>query len=227
MDKLQGHWAKRSILERDTGKFYNKYFYKRKEAHRVVVDSQKAKILSGYILIEKDLRSSLFWLDQIKSLLEDDEKYQNAKGYVANTEDRDRFNLIKGLFVASLTFYGKSFSSCEGRRVKLEKKNLDDEYYEDHDDAMKLRHDFAAHSGESQVEHVAIVVALDTKCKAPPYMVKELMQPDVVFKDDLAKFINLFTHAKSFAEEKVKVLSEKVYKDDVVAKGAKYWYDKT
>jgi hypothetical protein len=224
MDKLNDFWSKRSILDPKTGKFYNKYFYKRKPAHRVIVDTPKAKTLSGYVLIEKDLRSALIWLNHISEMLKAHEKYQKNSGFFANSEDRERFNLIKGLFVAALTFYGKCFSSCDGRRVKLEKRHLDEKFHKDHDDAMELRHNFAAHSGEKKFEQVAIVIALDTKRKATPYLAKELIQPDCVSKKDFERFLSLFEHAKHFTDKKISVLEQKIYKDDVLSKGAEYWY---
>ncbi len=62
--------------------------------------------------------------------------------------DRMRYNLIKGLFVAALTFYAKSFATCEGRKVKLEKKNHDDDFQKKNQLIIDLRKNFAAHSGQ-------------------------------------------------------------------------------
>ena len=227
MDKLEGHWAKRTILEPDTGNAYNKYFYKRKPADRVVVDTPKANVLAGYTLIEKDLRSALIWMRHIKELLSGDPNFTDPKGHIKATYDRDRFNIVKGLFVASLTFYGKSFATCEGRRVKLEKNNLYEEFHEEHDNAMEFRHNFAAHSGAKQLERASVVLAIDKKRRELPYFVRELIQPDTLSTHDLDDFIKLFEHARTFTENKIRTLAEKVYKEDVLAKGPEYWYAKT
>ncbi|MGZ7307030.1 hypothetical protein ACXWRJ_09320, partial [Streptococcus pyogenes] len=88
----------------------------------------------AYSLIEKDLRSVIIWLNEIEKLAPEDlDRWKNP----------DKMNLVKGLFVAALTFYGKCFTSCEGRRVKLEKTIIDPEYLDLHDHIMKLRHNFA------------------------------------------------------------------------------------
>ena len=80
-------------------------------------------------------------------MVSSDERHVNATRSIANIENRELFNTVKGLFVAALTIYGKRFTSCEGRRVKLEKKNLSEDFHETHDEAMAFRHNFAAHSG--------------------------------------------------------------------------------
>lgn len=226
MDKLEGHWSKRTILEPDTGRAYNKYFYKRNPAYRVEVDTPKAKVLAGYGLIEKDLRSAIIWLESIKDILKSDKNFTDPKGHIKSTYDREKFNLVKGLFVAALTFYGKCFSQCEGRKVKLEKSNLDEKYHKEHDNAMSFRHNFAAHSGAKKLEFSTVVVVLDKKKKSLPYFTRELAQPDTFCSDDLSELIGLFLQAKEFTDRKLMILSEKVYKEDVISKGNEYWYNK-
>lgn len=228
MDKLGNNWSKQTILEADTGRAYNKYFYKRRPAIRVVIDSPKARALAGYTLIEKDLRSARIWTETIKSLLEADSVAVKAKGSSKTHHDRETYNQIKGFFVAALTFYAKCFSSCEGRKIKLEKKNLNEEFHEDHDSVMEMRHNFAAHSGSSQFESVQVVIALDSNRKkgTTPYFCRELKQPDSYTLKDMDKILRLLEHAKSFADTKIEVLTEKVLRDDIIPKGADYWYSK-
>lgn len=227
MDKLEGSWSKRTILEPDTGKAYNKYFYKRKPAKRIVIDTPKANALAGYTLIEKDLRSAIIWLEKIISIYSKDPKLVDVKGHIKATYNREEFNIVKGLFVAALTFYGKCFSSCEGRRVKLERSNLDEDFRDDHDSAMEFRHNFAAHSGAKRLEKVEVVIALDPKRKVLPYFTRELIQPDSMSVENLEAFVKLFKHAKGFADAKSETLSEKIYEDDILSKGRDFWENKT
>ena len=107
-----------------------------------------ARQMSGYVLIEKDLRSAAIWLAEINKIRGDDVLLDH-KGS-RHSKDRERYNLVKGLFVAALTFYGKAFSQCEGRRVKLERRQLETEFHEAHDEAISFRNYFAAHSGKFQ-----------------------------------------------------------------------------
>ncbi|KUM53700.1 hypothetical protein [Rheinheimera sp. EpRS3] len=228
-DNLGGGWSKFTVLEPETQTFYNRYYYKRILAHRVVIDTPKAKALAAYTLIEKDLRSVLVWLYEIRGLLADDKVIAGKKGSQKTAHDRTRYNLIKGLFVASLTFYAKCFTSCEGRRIKLEKKNLSDDFQKDHDSIMEMRHNFAAHSGAKQVEKVHVVLALDSKKRkgAVPFITRELGQPDSYNLDSTLEFIALALHVKEFVDLKVDTLNEKLLKDDILTKPPEYWYKKT
>nr|WP_320012423.1 hypothetical protein [uncultured Desulfobulbus sp.] len=227
-DDLGGGWSKFTVLDPESQTFYNRYYYKRVKAHRVVIDTPKAKALAGYTLIEKDLRSISIWLDEIKGLLADDKVTVGKKGSQKTAHDRTRYNLIKGLFVASLTFYAKCFATCEGRRVKLEKSNLSDEFQKHHEDIMDTRHNFAAHSGAKQVERVHVVMALDSKRRrgTVPFVTRELGQPDSYSLESTEEFISLVSHVKGFVNQKIDTLNEKLLKDDILTKTPDYWYKK-
>ena len=226
MDKITDEWSKRTVLDAKSGRAYNDYYYKRKKAVRIELKSPKAKVLAGYVLIDKDLRSAIFWLEQIVKIMSSDENFTDSKGHVKATYDREKFNLVKGLFVAALTFYGKSFATCEGRRVKLEKKNLGEEFWSDHDLAIRFRNNFAAHSGAEKLEEVAVVVAVPIKKGVLPYMAKELKQPDTITHSGILRFLKLFNHARDFAVNKVETIEQKIFKEEVIAKGAAYWASK-
>lgn len=45
---------------------------------------------------------------------------------VERVKDPSKMNIVKGLFIAALTFYGKCFTTCEGRKTKLESKLVPD-----------------------------------------------------------------------------------------------------
>lgn len=227
-DDLGGGWSKFTVLDPETQEFYNRYYYKRVKAHRVVIDTPKAKVLAAYTLIEKDLRSIMIWLDEIKGLLASDKVTAGKKGSQKTAHDRTRYNLIKGLFVASLTFYAKCFATCEGRRVKLDKSNLSDEFQKHHDNVMEIRHNFAAHSGAKKFEKVHVVMALDSKRRrgAIPFITRELGQPDSYSLESTEEFISLVLHVKVFVDQKIDTLNEKLLKDDILTKPPDYWYKK-
>ncbi len=227
MDKLTDEWSKRTVLDAKSGRAYNVYYYKRKKAVRIELKSPKAKVLAGYVLIEKDLRSAIFWLEQIVEIMSSYEKFTDSKGHVKATYDREKFNLVKGLFVAALTFYGKSFSTCEGRRVKLEKKNLEEGFWSEHNHAIGFRNNFAAHSGAEKIEEAAVVVAVPIKKGVIPHMAKELKQPDTITHNGIVEFLKLFNHARDFAVNKIETIEQKIYEEEVLAKGPKYWASKT
>jgi len=227
-DDLGKGWSKFSVVEQETQTFYNRYYYKRVPAKRIVIETPKAKALGAYTLIEKDLRSILIWLNDIKDLLATDKETIGKQGNQKTSHDRARYNLIKGLFVASLTFYGKCFATCAGRKIKLEKSNLSKDFLSTHESIIEARHNFAAHSGASQLERVNVVMALDRKKRkgVEPYVSRELYQPDSYSIEHIEEFILLVNHAKQFADRKVDTLNLKLLEEDILSKPMEYWYKK-
>lgn len=182
---------------------------------------------AGYTLIEKDLRSVQFWLSEITARHYAQPKHSgNAFNHSA---DRETYNLIKGLFVASLTFYGKCFASCEGRRVKFDRHQLAPEFREAHDELMRYRHNFAAHSGAEKFEEVTIALVFPKKkSNEVPRIYHELQQPDLAWSsdDNEMSFIKVVKHAHELAKNKISSLSDKILKEEVLPKGAEYWLRK-
>jgi hypothetical protein len=221
------HWSTVKILDPDSGELTCRYSYKRKTAHRVVVDTPKSKTLCGYLLIEKDLRSTLVWLNEVHAKLDKYEKTIVRLG-AHPSGDRAEFNIIKALFVSSLTFYGKCFAQCKGRGVKLDKKIVSDEYKEIHDEVIVLRNNFAAHSGEAKIEEVRVVIALDKNKKKGtlPHFARELNQPDSITLERVQLFIEASESLLAYVNDKIKVLTDKIYQEDILDKGLEYWYGK-
>lgn len=216
-------------MDRATGKVERIYTYKRKPCKRVVLDSRLAQQLAGYTLIEKDLRSVRLWLEEIKARHVVEPKREGHR--FGHSEDRKTYTLIKGLFVAALTFYGKCFAQCEGRRVKLERAQLEEPYRETHDEAMKFRHNFAAHSGAAKLEEATIALVFPKKSKSAemPRIYHELWQPDLLWSDGSTKdvsFIDLTEHVRSIVRSKMKDLTDKIMQQEVLPRGADFWSKK-
>lgn len=208
-----------SITERQTF-----YYYKGKLAPRIQLKSKLAEQLGGYSLIDKDLRNVLAWLQAIDTLFPENERpYETAIA-----PDRERFNTIKGLFVASVTFYGKCFTQCEGRRVKLDKKIIDAQFLEEHEEILKLRHNFTAHSGAEKCEDVKIALVLPPKTSSnePPEIYREISQPDLYMssKDDEITFRKLVEHVREKVVKKMNVVVQKIFQEEVAPLGKEYWY---
>ncbi len=196
----------------------NEYLYKGKPAPSVRMTDKISEQYAAYSLIEKDLRSVIAWLNEIEKLNpEPIDRWKNP----------DKMNLIKGLFVAALTFYGKCFTSCEGRKVKLESSIFDAEQLEVHDNIMKLRHNFAAHSGAENFEEVKVSLALHPKKNSDmkPQLYSELSQPDYTTAEELA-FKELVVKLQEKVFEKRTQVGEKVLEKIVAPKGKSYWYKK-
>ncbi len=196
----------------------NEYLYEEKPAPSVQMTDKISEQYGAYSLIEKDLRSVIIWLDEIEKLAPEDlDRWKNP----------DKMNLVKGLFVAALTFYGKCFTSCEGRRVKLEKTIIDPEYLDLHDHIMKLRHNFAAHSGAENFEEVKVSLALHPSKKSDmkPQLYSELSQPDYLIGEDVP-FKALAESIRKKVSEKRARVGDTVFERIVLPKGKMYWYKK-
>jgi len=222
---MTDEWSVSEILDATSGKVYRRYTYKRKPCVRVVLDSKLSQQLAGWTLIEKDLRNVGIWLNEIASRHQEAPK-RKGESY-RHSRDRETYNLIKGLFVAALTFYGKCFSKCEGRPVKMERAQLEERYRVLHDECISYRHNFAAHSGAAKIESVEITLVFPEKLRhgVVPTIYHELFQPDLAWPsdDEEVTFQQLIEHARDIAKGKMSRLSDKILREEVLPKGYDYW----
>ena len=217
-------WSVNEFLDKSSGKVYRRYTYKRKPRVRVVLNSKLSQQLAGWTLIEKDLRSVSVWLNEIAAHHTDTTK-RKGESY-EHSRDRETYNLIKGLFVAALTFYGKCFSKCEGRPVKMERVQLKERFRTLHDECLSYRHNFAAHSGAAKIESVEVALVFPEKLRVgvAPRIYRELIQPDLVWPSgDEVTFQQLVEHARDIAKAKISRLSDKILNEEVLPKGYNYW----
>lgn len=218
-------WSFSHSIHKKTGVIKRTYRYKNKACHSVILDSKLSNQLAGYSLIEKDLRNILVWLGEIKEM--HTEASLDEGGAFFNFDDRKKYNLIKGLFVVSITFYGKCFSKCEGRPVKLERAQIPEEFRDLHDTCIKYRHNFAAHSGAEQLESADIALVMPSKIKSlitPLKIFTELNQPDLVWPaPGELTLIELVEAIRSFVSNKIDLLTSKIIKEEVLPKGYEYW----
>jgi hypothetical protein len=220
--KFKNGWEIHEIVELEAKARYNKYFYKRKIAPRIELNGKFSQQIAAYTLIEKDLRNVLSWLETIEKLEPSDNVNTSGVG-----NDRETFNLIKGLYVGALTIYGKCFTACEGRRLSLQRKFMDQEYREVHDHIMHMRHNFAAHSGADNFEDVKVVLVLypNKKSDEKPFIYRELMQPDYIELTEIS-FKDLVKHLQTKVNSQIDVVYEKILDDEVLVKGKDFWYKK-
>ncbi|EOK5757383.1 hypothetical protein ACM6XL_004410 [Vibrio vulnificus] len=210
-------WMIEEIYDPKKGR-YNKYYYGKKAAPVVRMVDKISQQYAAYTLIEKDLRSVLFWLKEIERM-----KPSNAE----RIKDPDKMNLVKGLFVAALTFYGKCFTACEGRKTKLEAKIIPEDFKETHELAMNLRHNFAAHSGAENFEDVRVSLVLhpDKNSDVKPKLFSEMMQTDFLAGEEFP-FLGLVEELQKLVLDKRNQVGEVVLEKIVRPEGKKFWYKK-
>lgn len=225
---VRDDWSCIDYVDKSNGKFHRIYKYKKKPCRSVYLTSRLSQQLAGYALIEKDIRSSLIWLKEIKSIVGDIDRKKDGNYKVSR--DRETFNIVKGLFVAALTFYGKGFTKCNGRPVKLERIQIDEKYRSIHDIAISYRHNFAAHSGAERLETAHIALVVPDKVKpgrpVPTNLYIEINQPDLAWhtKDNELWFIDLFEHVQQLAKDKIKNLRRKIMEEEVNPKDLKEFF---
>jgi hypothetical protein len=215
----------KEFVEPNSTKTHRIYTYNGKPCRRIKMDTRLCKQLAGYALIEKDLRSAKIWLSEIDELRQDEVAPPGSR----ISRDRKTYNLVKGLFVAALTFYGKCFSKCDGRPVKIEKNQLDEKFRAVHDEIIRFRHNFAAHSGDERIEYVeiALVIPRSKNNLALPNLYRELFQPDLMFgKLEGVSFADTVEHARQVVLKKIDLLSKKIMEEEIYPKGREYWLKK-
>lgn len=144
-------------------------------------------------------------------------------------ENRNTFDIVKALFVASLTFYGKCFTEANGRCAQISRDWLDAEHKKIHDYYMKYRHNFAAHSGDEKIELAKTFVLLHPKKKNEvlPYLPTVRMQPDLVLNsDDESSFEELIKYVIELVSKKYNDLALKIVDELVMVKDVSFWREK-
>lgn len=195
---------------------HNHYFYLGKRAPVVKVGEEKLiKQYAGYTLIEKDLRSVLVWLNEIEKI--DPQPFTRY-------EKPQLMDLVKGYFVAALTFYGKCFTTSKGRGIKYDRADVPEEHRPTHDTIMEMRHNFSAHSGIGfESVKVSLVLHPDIHSDMKPKLYSELRQPD--FDHELLnKMIVIVKILQEKSLDKRESVGEKFLNEVVLPEGKFNWY---
>ncbi len=195
---------------------HNHYFYLGKRAPVVKLSDEKLiKQYAGYTLIEKDLRSVLVWLTEIEKI-----DPQPLTRY----ETPQLMDLVKGYFVAALTFYGKCFTTSKGRGIKYDRIDVPEEHRSTHDKIMEMRHNFTAHSGIGfESVKVSLVLHPDINSDTKPKLYTELKQPD--FDHELLeKMIVVVKLLQEKSKVKRENVGEKFLNEVVLPEGKFNWY---
>lgn len=212
------------FIDPNTGEVTYKYYWKRNEAPKIEITGPLVKRLAGYTLIQKDLVNCLKWIQQAKALASEELPKDGASFYIPS--NRDSFNIVKALFVASLTFYGKCFTKANGRGAQVSRDWLLGEYKKNHDNYMKYRHNFAAHSGDEEIEIAKTFVLLHPKKKNEYLQALPVMrlQPDLAISLDLEEdFEALIQYVITLVEGKAEKLSYKIINELILPRGIDFW----
>jgi hypothetical protein len=134
-----------------TGAIKFRFYLHDKKIPNVPIAGKIVERLNGFGMIYKDLENVLAWLNEAEKLLATVKPEPDTK--FLRMTDRALGNQIKSLFVASIAFYAKAFTRADGRNAGMNKRMIDSAFHDAHDDMMKYRHNFVAHSGVEKLEY--------------------------------------------------------------------------
>jgi hypothetical protein len=219
------YWKEVSIIDPDTGEHCQQYYFRRTRARRIPLTSHLARQMAGYALIERDLRMTLQWLNSIAQL---SEAPKNRNRYAWTDKEDEAHALTLGLFVAALVFYGKCFSDCEGRRIRLSEEWIPQGFEDSHRLLIAMRNNFAAHSGAERFEAVNVVLVIPEKkdrIRDKPRLYRELRQTEALVSqhDDEFSAIKLVQELHKKVMNKLQELNDKIFRDEINPKGMAYW----
>ena len=219
-------WKIESVVIPSTGEHYNRYFYRRTKAKRIELTSKLAQQLGGYALIERDLRMVLSWLLELKDLTHGVPLTDG--GWWESTTSEKLHPIVQSLFFSSISFYGKCFSECKGRKIKLDTQWVPEEFKATHKLLLQMRNNFTAHSGTAQFESVNVALVLarkGPKLKDEPLLIRELVQMEAMHSldDDQTPAIKLLEIIHGKVKKKMGQLNDKIFKEEINPKGMEYW----
>lgn len=186
------------FLDPVTGEATVHYLWKDRLVPKVRLGGKAAEQASGLSLIQKDLAVSKQWMEQARSITEQALGTVETGTKYVYAQDRGLYNTVKALFVASLAFYAKAFTEAAGRKAQMQRDWLDEEFREQHDYYMNLRHNFAAHSGDLKVEYADSYLLLvpETKRQTALQLATNRVQPDLInTREEGETFVALVDHA--------------------------------
>lgn len=205
-------WELIEQIDPETYQLTNTYYYRGKQAKRIVLTSPIARQICGYVLIERDLRNVVEWFAAVKERIISQYGESDVPKRPVKASGPD-FNLTKALFVSAIAFYGKLFTSAEGRRVSLQETWIEDpSLKEAHKELMSSRHNFTAHSGTESGEYVNIIVALRRVSRkyTAITVVTELKQPVAPTLEQIDINIRLAEYLRTLVTAKIRRLHEKL-----------------
>ena len=202
-----------------TGTIDNTYYYKGDRAIKIPLEVTTATKMAGYSLINHDLRMIIFWLNMLineyKKLGID--KVKQTVVHITPELYRDNFDKLKAFMVAAVTFYGKLFTKADGRKVKLEVNLLGNnkEFIRTHNEIMKYRHNFSAHSGKEKIEYVEVYLVLDSKKSrfTQPLIARIMNQPNAFTNKFLKDFEEVCKYLLNKIDDKLVELNKEYYKN--------------
>lgn len=145
-----GGFEIRAFFDKEQCKLTNKVTYRRKLLPTQVLDDKLSQSYIGYTLILADLKNVVVWGSIALGILE-------QKGVTS-----EQHAILNSLLVSIVTTYWKCFADTKGRHgVHLNVKHIPNEYKFIHNEIKRIRHNYAAHSGDDPFESGYVLYVKD------------------------------------------------------------------
>ncbi len=208
-----------SELNQDTGNFEYAYFCSGKRCPVRYIESPIAKKYIGYDLIFHDLESAKNWINLACKKIDENRSCRSKNKlscdiFSPHLEGAEN-EVIQALFISSVTYYGKCFTSAEGRRIKLEESNLPAEFLPAHKKIMEFRNTIAAHSGEGPWDTGRLALIEPVEGEA----VSRALWSELKFlqfhddRDEEFGFLRLIEYLEKTVDEKMSVLRKNIFRN--------------
>jgi len=179
-----------------------------RDAFSVVYNSRSADALAAYSLIHKDLKFCKTTLNLAVELAGGD--LNSADSLYLRDEVDKNSDILKALTVSFIITYGKCYTQADGRKVKLDSKDIfknNSELKEIHEFLMHERNNYIAHAGNTDLETAKTLILLDAD-QSRGEVPKLMTQSNDLYafeESGLKPFIKLV----DFVEEKLCLLLQK------------------
>ncbi|MDN3640779.1 hypothetical protein QWY82_18415 [Simiduia curdlanivorans] len=229
-EKIKGVTAKIEV-DPNTYEIKHQYFRDGKECQKVILLSEQAKNFAAYALIKKDLKYVLKAFKYAMSIAQDEvETEEDGDSFYYRTEIDADADILKAFYISGIVTYGKCFAKADGRRVKLEYKEIfredEKELRKLHLELMDQRHQYVAHGGKTRYEKVntILVLHLDKERNLTPTLMTESFHVDGFGKKDFGEFLDLVTTVDERLNELLNKKSNSLYKKEIQPKDNMSWY---
>lgn len=223
--EINGNIEIRYIKE-SKNSFTRMYKLKGRILPRIILEGHRIEQMKAFSSLDKDLRNIMRWV----SIINRTDMLKGASSELYPSSKNDEAFILKGLYVAILTMYGRCFTTAEGRRFTFDKKkHIPEEFKELHEDIMHARNNFAAHKGNFVHEDYKIALAVDeNKRSMNAYIFAEIVQPFmsgemIDSRDTSQAFLKICEHLKGIVNKKYDDLCQKIIDEFVYKKDFGFW----
>lgn len=172
----------------------------------------RARRVNGLFLIQGDLQFAAAGFEYLAENFD-----RSIAGDAQHLGDRGREGLIgRSLWLASVVSYGKCFVEAEGRRIRLERtdvESLGDTLLACHDKLMHDRHQHVAHGGTSLNEHSIFGFAVTSLTPLDLVQVSCVIQAVTTSKEACVAAVKLCQRLAALVETRVSAACDSLEAD--------------